>query len=201
MKSILFLVGSLRVASMNRRISLIAERMLPEGYEASRFDLIDVPIFNADLRAERTPESVSALRGAIAQADGVFWTSPEYNFAIPSVVKNAIDWACRPMLPRNPIVGKPMNVVVATESPSYGARSLADIKRIWGNCAGVPVGFDYVVHEAPGKFMLEEGVETVEPVTRKQLQLNVDNLVRAIDADVGAVDLANWDAWVESMSS
>jgi NAD(P)H-dependent FMN reductase len=201
MKTILFLVGSLRAESMNRRVSLIAERMVPDGYEASRFDLIDVPIFNADLRAERTPPAVTALRGAIEQADGVFWTSPEYNFALPSVVKNAIDWACRPMLPRNPIVGTPMNVVVATESPSYGARALADIKRIWGNCAGVPIGFDYVVHEAPSKFVMEEGVETLEPMTRQRLQLQVDNLVRAIDANVGAVTLANWDAWVESMSS
>jgi NAD(P)H-dependent FMN reductase len=200
-KNILFLVGSLRAESMNRRVSLIAERMLPEGYESSRFDLIDVPIFNADLRAEQTPVSVTALRGAIAQADGVFWTSPEYNFAVPSVVKNAIDWACRPMLPRNPIVGKPMNVVVATESPSYGARALADIKRIWGNCAGVPIGFDYVVHEAPSKFVIEDGVETFEPISRQRLQLNVDNLVRAIDADVGAVTLANWDAWIASMPS
>jgi NAD(P)H-dependent FMN reductase len=201
MKSILFLVGSLRVESMNRRISLIAERMLPEGYEASRFDLNEVPIFNADLRAEHTPASVTALRGAITQADGVFWTSPEYNFALPSVVKNAIDWACRPMLPRNPIVGKPMNVVVATESPSFGSRALADIKRIWGNCAGVPVGFDYVVHEAPSKFVIEDDVETLEPISRKRLQFNVDNLVRTIEADVGAVTLAHWDAWIASMPS
>jgi NAD(P)H-dependent FMN reductase len=201
MKTVLFLVGSLRVESMNRRVSLIAERMLPEGYEASRFDLIDVPIFNADLRGERTPPSVTALRAAIAESDGVFWCSPEYNFALPSVVKNAIDWACRPMLPRNPIVGKPMNAVVATESPSYGARALADIKRIWGNCAGVPVGFDYVVHEAPSRFVVEDGIETFEPGTRNRLQLQVDNLVRAIDADIGSVALANWDAWAASVSS
>jgi hypothetical protein len=58
-----------------------------------------------------------------------------------------------------------------------------------------------VVHEAPSKFVIEDGVETFEPISRKRLQLNVDNLVRAIDADVGAVALANWDAWVESMSS
>ena len=201
MKTILFLVGSLRRESMNRRVSLIAETMLPEGYQASRFDLNDVPIFNADRRAEHTPASVTALRSAIADADGVFWTSPEYNFSLPSVVKNAIDWACRPMLPRNPIVGKPMNAVVATESPSYGARSLADIKRIWGNCAGVAVGFDFVLHEAPSKFVIENGVETLEPVSRQRLQLNVDNLVRTIDADVGAVVLANWDAWIASMPS
>jgi NAD(P)H-dependent FMN reductase len=201
MKTVLFLVGSLRAESMNRRISLIAERMLPDGYEASRFDLIDVPIFNADLRAAKTPASVTALRAAIEQADGVFWTSPEYNFAVPSVVKNAIDWACRPMLPRNPIVGKPVNVVVATESPSYGARALADVKRIWTNCAGVAVGFDYVVHEAPSKFVIEDGVETLEPLSRARLQANVDNLVRTIDADVGAVTVANWDAWVASMPS
>jgi len=63
------------------------------------------------------------------------------------------------------------------------------------------VGFDYVVHEAPSKFVIEDGVETLEPVSRTRLQLNVDNLVRSIDADVGAVTLANWDAWVASMPS
>ena len=53
MKSILFLVGSLRAESMNLRVARIAERMLPDGYQAVRFDLADVPVFNADLSGGR----------------------------------------------------------------------------------------------------------------------------------------------------
>jgi chromate reductase len=200
MKSILFLVGSLRAESMNRRLSLVAERMLPEGYVATRFDLANVPPLNQDLRGDRSPAVVNELRAALQEADGVFWTSPEYNFAMPGIVKNAIDWASRPMLPRNAIVGRPMNAVVATESTNHGDRALADIKRIWGNCGGVAVGFDFVLQEAPSKFVTEDGSETLEPITRTRLQLNVDNLVRTIEGGVGAVALANLDAYVASMS-
>lgn len=201
MKSILFLVGSLRAESMNRRLSLVAERMLPDGDASTRVDLADIPFLNQDLRGERTPASVVALRAAIQAANGVSWTAPEYNFALPGIVKNAIDWCSRPMLPRNNIVGKPMNAVVATESTNHGARALADLKRIWGNCGGVSVGSDFVPQEAPGKFVVDGDVESLEQFARAGIQLNVDNLVRTIQADVGAVALANWDTYVASMSS
>jgi len=199
MKSILFLVGSLRADSINRRVSHIAERMLPEGYEAARFDLAGVPVFNADLRGEQTPGAVNGLRDAIAMANGVFWVSPEYNFAMPGVVKNALDWASRPILPRNCMVGKPMNAVVATESASHGIRGLTELKRTWNNCGGVTVGFDFVIQQVDQKFVESDGVDDLEAKSRATLQFNVDNLVRAVDGDYGAVPLANWDAYVRMM--
>jgi chromate reductase len=103
MKSILFLVGSLRAESLNARLARVAAAKLPD---------------------------------AIRDADGVFWTTPEYNYAFPGIVKNAIDWTTRPMLPRHPIVGKPMNAAVATMSPANGIRSLSDLKRIWAAAFG-----------------------------------------------------------------
>jgi NAD(P)H-dependent FMN reductase len=96
MKNILFLVGSLRRDSLNMRLARVAAQNLPEGYQATFFDLKDVPMYNDDLRGEHSPEGVQRLREALRSTDGVFWTAPEYNFALPGIVKNALDWASRP---------------------------------------------------------------------------------------------------------
>jgi NAD(P)H-dependent FMN reductase len=194
MKSILFLVGSLRAESLNRRLALVAADHLPDGYESAFFDLQDVPFFNEDLKGH-APESVLQLREAIRAADGVFWTTPEYNYALPGIVKNAIDWTTRPMLPQHPIVGKPMNAAVATNSATNGIRSLSDLKRIWANCGGVPVTtFDFVLQQASSKFIDDDGVETIEPTSMGLLHFALDSLVRAIEGDAGATAVANWTA-------
>jgi hypothetical protein len=104
------------------------------------------------------------------------------------------------MLPRNPIVGTPMNCAVATISATNGIRSLNDLKRIWANCGGVTVNsFDFVLQNAPAKFIDEDGVETLEPVSLKILRFALDNLERLIERKAGEVAEANWDAFVENM--
>lgn len=199
MKNILFLVGSLRAESLNGRLARVAAAHLPAGYEATFFDLADIPHFNADFEGDNCPESVAQLRRAISGAAGVFWTTPEYNYALPGLVKNAVDWASRPMLPRHSFVGKPMNGAVATISPTNGIRSLADLKRIWSNCAGVAVTtFDFVLQQAPAKFVEEHGTETLEPTSLAALRLAIGHLVRAIELDAGALSIANWDAFLAS---
>ena len=199
MKNILFLVGSLRRESLNMRLARVAAQNLPEGFEATFFDLKDVPMYNDDLRDEDSPESVKHLREALRNADGVFWTTPEYNFALPGMVKNAIDWASRPMLPQHSFVGLPMNAAVATISATSGIRSLNDLKRIWSGCGGFTVTtFDFVLQLAPSKFIEVDGVETLEPLSLDKLRMAIGHLERAIEGDAGAVVLANWLAFVES---
>jgi len=200
MTTILFLVGSLRRDSLNARLARVAARELPEGYDAVFFDIGTLPFFIDDLRGEHTPEVVSQFRDAVRDADGVFITTPEYNYALPGVVKNAVDWASRPMLPRNSIVGTPMNAAVATISATNGIRSLNDLKRIWANCGGVTVNsFDFVLQGAPAKFVDQDGVETLEPVSLKILHFALDNLERLIEHKAGEVVEANWDAFVENL--
>ncbi len=200
MKNILFLVASLRKESLNMRLARVAAANLPDGYGATFFDLKDVPMYNEDLRGDASPESVRQLREALRAADGVFWTTPEYNYALPGIVKNAIDWASRPMLPQHSFVGKPMNAAVATNSPANGIRSLTDLKRIWSNCGGFSVTtFDFVLQLAPSKFIEEGGVETLDPKSLARLRLAIGHLVRAIEGDGGAVVTANWVAFVESL--
>jgi chromate reductase len=197
MTTILFLVGSARTESLNARLARVAARELPDGYQAVFFDLSTLPYYNGDLEGELTPPVVQEFRAAVRAADGVFFTTPEYNYALPGMVKNAVDWASRPMLPRNAIVGTPMNVAVATISATNGIRSLNDLKRIWTNCGGVTVSsFDFVLQQAPAKFIEQNGVETLEPVSLKTLHFALENLARLIEHKAGGVLEANWDAFV-----
>ena len=200
MKKILVLSGSLRKDSFNSRLANYISKNLPSGYEATSFDLGQIPLYNSDIDGENSPAGVVAFRDALKNADGVFWTSPEYNYAIPGVVKNAIDWASRPMMPKNSIVGKPMNAVVATMSPTNGSRALADIKRIWNNCGGYSVmTYDTVLQAAHTRFIDDNGTDSLEPTAKATVDMCIANLVRAIELNAGATPLANWEAFIASM--
>ena len=82
------------------------------------FDLAEIPLYNQDDDGERSPEPVRRLRQAIAEHDGLILVSPEYNYGIPGVLKNALDWASRPY-GKTAMKGK--DVLVITSSPGvYG---------------------------------------------------------------------------------
>jgi len=92
---ILGVAGSLRAGSYNRAALRAAGSLVPAGASLSTFGLEDIPPYNQD--AETTlPPAVSELKRAIRQADAVLLVTPEYNFSVPGVLKNAIDWASRP---------------------------------------------------------------------------------------------------------
>jgi chromate reductase len=200
MKTILFLVGSLRAESHNRRLANVLADNLPEGYTPAFFDLGMIPLYNDDLTGDKTPAAVTALRDAIRAAAGVFIVSPEYNYAIPGVVKNAIDWASRPMLPASSIVGKPLNVASATVSATNGIRGVVDIKRIWSTCGGVVVNsFDFVLQGAPSRFVTVDGRETLDAAALSTARFAIDNLVRLIEANTAAGYVANWEHFVAGL--
>lgn len=89
--------GSLRQGSFNSALLRAAARMTPEGTRL-RIEKIDgIPLYNADLeKNEGIPAPVTALKDAIAAADGLLLATPEYNNSLPGVLKNAIDWLSRP---------------------------------------------------------------------------------------------------------
>jgi len=202
MTNILILVGSLREHSLNNRVANIALANFSDGVTASFFDLGTLPLYNGDHDGEHSPEPVRALRAALHAADGVLIVSPEYNYSIPGVVKNAIDWASRPMLPRHSMVGKPMNCIVATMSPANGIRALNDIKRIWAAVGGVPVNtFDFVLQGAQNRFVEVEGVETLDEAGLKGLRAALGHLERLVASAAPAAALENWDAFVAGLSA
>jgi NAD(P)H-dependent FMN reductase len=109
---ILTLVGSLRAASVNRRIAELAAEVAPDGVTLTIFDgLAELPFYNEDIDNERDlPASVAALRRAAAEADAALVVTPEYNGSIPAVIKNAIDWLSRPF-GRGALRDKPVAVI------------------------------------------------------------------------------------------
>jgi chromate reductase len=90
------IVGSLRAASFNRILFNAAVELAPPGMTIVESPSIgDLPHYNADVDVDPYPPSVLALDAALHAADGVLFISPEYNYSVPGVLKNAIDWASR----------------------------------------------------------------------------------------------------------
>jgi chromate reductase len=122
------LAGSLRQGSYNRALLRAAQGMAPEGMTIEIFDLIAVPLYNADVEAAGDPEGVAALKAAIRAADSVLFVTPEYNHGVPGVMKNAVDWASRP--PREaPLGAKPVGIIGASPGMTGSARGQSQLRQ------------------------------------------------------------------------
>jgi NAD(P)H-dependent FMN reductase len=113
---VLALVGSLRAASINRKIAELAASVAPEGVTVTVFEgLGELPFYNEEIDDAMSPDApavapVAALRAAAADADAALVVTPEYNGSIPAVIKNAIDWLSRPF-GNGALKDKPLAVV------------------------------------------------------------------------------------------
>ena len=93
--SILGFAGSLRKGSFNKAILRAAAKLLPENAELEIFDLEGIPLFNQD-NENNYPQKLLDFKAKIKAADAILIATPEYNYSIPGVLKNAIDCASRP---------------------------------------------------------------------------------------------------------
>jgi chromate reductase len=117
----------MRKASMNRALLLAISKLLPADATFRFQDGLDeLPIFNSDLE---DPPPVVALKTAIAQADGVIFGVPEYNYSIPGGLKNALDWVSRPPA-TSPMRGKPIGLVGAATGMSGTIRAQSHMRQI-----------------------------------------------------------------------
>jgi chromate reductase len=119
--NILGFAGSLRKGSYNRALLQEALGLVPAGANLEIFELDGIPGFNADLEASM-PERVKEFKRRIRAADAILIVTPEYNYSIPGVLKNAIDWASRPY-GDNAFDGKPVAVMSASVGILGGARA------------------------------------------------------------------------------
>ena len=95
---ILGIAGSLRRASWNAGLLRAAAELLPAGVTLKVFDLAPLPFYNQDLdNPEQIPAAARELREQVRAADALLFATPEYNHSLPAVLKNAIDWASRPI--------------------------------------------------------------------------------------------------------
>jgi len=116
--TVLGICGSLRAGSYNKATLQTAIDMKPPGMTIETADIGSIPLYNEDVRALGFPPPVEKLRGQIAAADALLFVTPEYNYSIAGVLKNAIDWASRP--PDQPFAGKP--VAMMGRVPGWPAR-------------------------------------------------------------------------------
>lgn len=98
MKKILFIIGSLRKESFNRKLAGTVEQMLAGRAMVEYLDYSKVPLMNQDIEFP-APEAVTSVRGKVADADALWIFSPEYNYSYPGHLKNLIDWLSRPLVP------------------------------------------------------------------------------------------------------
>jgi len=93
--NILGIAGSLRQSSYNRAALRAAKSLIPDNAVLNIFELDGIPGFNQD-DEQNPPERVVELKKRVLAADAILFVTPEYNYSIPGVLKNAIDWASRP---------------------------------------------------------------------------------------------------------
>jgi len=106
------IAGSLRRGSFNRGLLRAAIESCPAGMTIEPLEIRDLPLYDADLDGDGGPAVVQALKAAILASDGLFIATPEYNYSMPGVLKNALDWASR--APERALNDKPVAIVGAT---------------------------------------------------------------------------------------
>ncbi len=166
--------GSLRKASYNRAALRAAGEALPEGCTLDVFDLEGLPGFNEE--HERTPPpAVVDLKKRIRAADAVLIATPEYNYSVPGVLKNAIDWASRPY-GDSAWSGKPAAIMGASVGTIGTARAQYHLRQMMVFLNMFPLNQPEVMIGNASKRFDADGKLTDED-TRKHIERLVAGLV------------------------
>ena len=176
---ILGVSGSLRRDSYNTRLLEAAAELLPEGVA---FELLHglkaVPPYDQDDDVEPAPEAVVRLRSAFAAADAVLFATPEYNSSIPGVLKNAIDWASRPLM-TNPLRFKPVAVAGASTGAFGAVWAQDELRKVLGALGARVIEGAVPVGHAPTRF--DESGKLADEEIAGQLAELVQSLVDAVE--------------------
>jgi chromate reductase len=124
---ILGIAGSLRRASYNRAALAAAQQLVPSDATLERFDLDGIPGFNQD-DEQHPPAKIVELKAKVRAADAILFVTPEYNYSVPGVLKNAIDWASRPAR-RSVLAKKPTAIFGASIASTGSARAQSQLRQ------------------------------------------------------------------------
>ncbi|RKN50983.1 NADPH-dependent FMN reductase [Micromonospora endolithica] len=187
--SVLAISGSLRDASFNTALIRAAQRFAPEGMTIERYrNLAAIPAFNEDIEPE-PPAPVVDLRERIAAADALLIATPEYNYGVPGVLKNALDWASRPSFPVtswvSPLAHKPVAIMGAAPTGMGTVRAQLQLRQLflWTDSAVLSKP-EIIVTNAHEKLTVDGDVkdETTEALLR--------GLLDALGTRIGIARLA-----------
>jgi chromate reductase len=172
--TILGFAGSLRRESYNKALLRAALELVPKDARLEIFDLEGIPLFSQDLE-DRIPEKVREFKAKIKAADALLIATPEYNYSIAGVLKNAIDWASRPY-GDNSFEGKPVAIMSASIGLLGGARAQYHLRQCFVFLDMHPINRpEVIVTFAPQKFD-GKGNLTDEEI-RKRIKQLLESLV------------------------
>jgi chromate reductase len=172
---VLGFAGSLRAGSYNKALLRAAADFIPEDVGLEIFDIGDIPAFNQDIERDMMPAKVKEFKSKIRDADAILIATPEYNFSVPGVLKNAIDWASRPY-GDNPFDGKPVAIMSASVGMLGGARAQYHLRQIFVFLNMHPINTpEIIVTFAQDKF--DSSGKLVDENTKKFLRQLLQNLV------------------------
>ena len=177
---ILAFCGSLRAASYNKAALRVADEVKPGDMSLEHAEIGDLPHYNADVQAKGIPAPVERVAAQLKATDGILWVTPEFNFSIPGVLKNAIDWLSR-MTPQ-PFADKPVAIMGAAAGALGTGRAQYDLRRMCVfldmhplNKPEVFIGAAHTKFDAAGKLTDEPTREFI-----KQLMASLDVWTRRL---------------------
>ena len=171
---ILGFAGSLRKGSFNRSILQAALELVPGDAKLDIFDLEGIPPFNQDLE-NQPPEKVKDFKAKIRAADAILISTPEYNYSIPGVLKNAIDWASRPY-GDNAFEGKPVAIMGASPGMIGTARSQYHLRQTFVFLNMLPINRPEVMVSSANEKIDKDGRVT-DAKTREKIRELLESLV------------------------
>jgi chromate reductase len=171
---ILGFAGSLRKGSYNKALLRAALELLPEDAKLEIFDLEGIPPYNMDIE-NRMPEKVREFKAKIRAADALLIATPEHNYSIPGILKNAIDWASRPY-GDNSFEGKPAAIMSASPGMLGGVKAQFHLRQTFVFLDIRVINRPEVVVTFAGEKIDDKGRVTDEK-TREKIKELLDALV------------------------
>jgi chromate reductase len=172
---ILGISGSIRPRSYNRALLRAATRLCPPEATITPIEIGGLPFYDGDVQAGGDPPGIAELKERVRAADGVLICTPEYNHAMPGVLKNAIDWLSRP-LATSPLVGKPIGICGASDGPYGTVRAQQNLRLVLASTLSlVMVQPTLFIVRAPN--FVDDSGEFVDQATLDHLSLFLTGLV------------------------
>jgi len=181
---ILGISGSLRAESFSTAILCTAGKVITEKADFDLLPLDDVPLYNQDLDTGTPPDAVADLRQRIAAADGLVIATPEYNYGMPGVLKNALDWASRPY-GQSKLTGKPALTLSSSPAFTGGVRAQAQLNEtLLSNAALLVLRPQIVIGLVMQK--ISNG-ELVDEQSLEFMRAGLNDLLRAIRRNASVI--------------
>lgn len=165
--------GSLRKASYNSGALRAAEELAGPEASFEFAELGDIPLYNDDVKQKSIPAAVLTLCEMISVADAVLISTPEYNYSIPGVLKNAIDWISR--VPNQPFAGKPVGIIGASPGILGTARAQYELRKVMASLSAHVLNSPEIMIGAAGSRFDAEG-KLIDEQTKKFLKAHVEAL-------------------------